>query len=197
MPLTCPHCYTRIADATTDADGFCDCPGCGRLVSDTAAMPTRRHPRRPVGLYVLTGFSVLAGLMALGLVIYFLATPQSGAAKPGAPAAHDGRPSTPEEETVRRRVLDQANAPESVTFEKWGPHLAAVEWRHMTAGAGPQGAVCRVVWRDRTPSGGTVRKDAIFIVRGGMAELLETNPQGDDWAEFLRRKTGQTSRGGR
>lgn len=197
MPVSCRHCFTRFDPPANDDCPAC--PGCGRI-GTAIAQPQRRQSRlfRPTRLLLTVG---AVATMALSLVAGLMLFARSGDGS----SPHGGGAQTAEEEAVRRRILDNAPAPESVDFVRWGPHLTMGEMeaqrgRPFRPDAAPTlfpslesevsnwRGLYRVVWRGRNRAGVVEQHDALFVVfKNGISSPGEKNTLGDRWKEVFRR----------
>ncbi len=93
-----------------------------------------------------------------------------------------------DEAVVRKWVLDRAAKPETVVFEKWGPHIKKSDGLMMIPGYGPIQQpmafdMVRVVYRIADTDGKVARRDELFFMRDGYASGTIGNPHGDTYRE--------------
>jgi hypothetical protein len=107
-----------------------------------------------------------------------------------------------EESLVRKWVLETANDPSSVEFDRWGPHDLNVKYgtayllggvpvvladnqeaRAVAfAGDGKQPSkIIRVRFREKNTKGAKQMKDWLIEIQGEKIVHVETNIAGDDW----------------
>ena len=133
----------------------------------------------------------------------------------GARAENRSNARIPEEELVKRYILNNAEDPKAVEFVRWGPHMTRQEWQELWKEAGlalddPRwregdrkelaavDMIVRVVYRSpdalllaQEGKKGIKTNDELFIVSGKMVvppmSLFSPKAAGDDWKKTLRK----------
>ena len=144
--FACQRCQA-ISDVPDSRAGFkTHCPKCSQRLQIPRPPPSKTTLRRHLSLSLwLASLGFLAGAVALLVVMLrpgIEPAKQPGEAKkPAAAPAKD--PVLPdkkerhlglEEALVRKHILDNANVPAAVVFDRWGPHdLEGKVWKEVLA----------------------------------------------------------------
>jgi hypothetical protein len=148
-----------------------------------------------VGVLCVVGLAILGGgSWALFRHLY---------PPPGAKAEARERTRWPEEELVRRYIVNNAEDPGAVVFTKWGPHMTRQEFtdlleeavgkEHITAAMRSEtpDMLVRVVYRERR-GGQETSRDEVYGVLGKLVTPLGLfnlqNQDGDNWKVEARKR---------
>lgn len=87
------------------------------------------------------------------------------------------------EEIVKAYILEHANDPKSVSFDRWGPHKTP-SWlttAYFDDHSNRPMKIVRVVYRVSNDSGALIRKDQVFFIVERQVHVFGDNALGDDY----------------